>query len=102
MNRRTGPRRPPHWIKPFAYPAYDRMTTGSDPNELNDGDLLAPLLLNAGPTIAAVYSLHAVRPVLEAGLAAITQELTLQAAVAHGRHGHLLENLTASWTLPGR
>ncbi|GAA2786760.1 hypothetical protein GCM10010521_75570 [Streptomyces rameus] len=89
-------------VKPFAYPAYDRMTTGSGPDELNDGDLIAPLLLNAGPTIAAVYSLHAVRPALEAGLAAIPQDLALQTAVAHGRHGPLLESLIGVLDVPGK
>ncbi|MFF2937067.1 DUF6308 family protein [Streptomyces mirabilis] len=88
--------------KPFAYPAYDRMATGSGPDELNDGDFLAPLLLNAGPTIAAVYSLQAVRPVLEAGLAAIPQDLTLQTAVARGRHGPLLQGLIGVLDAPGK
>ncbi|MGW1539064.1 DUF6308 family protein [Streptomyces sp. NPDC002309] len=88
--------------KPFAYPSYDRMATGSGPDELNDGDLLAPLLLNAGPTIAAVYSLQAVRPVLEAGLAAIPENLTLQTAVSRGGHGPLLQALAGVLDAPGK
>ena len=72
--------------KPYAYPVYDRMDTGSGLNQLNDGDLLAPLLLNVGPTIKAVFSLQAVRPRLEAVLASIPQGATLQAAVIKGSH----------------
>lgn len=78
------------------------MATGSGPDELNDGDLLAPLLLNAGPTMAAVYSLQVVRPALEAGLAAIRRDLTLQTAVACGRHGPLLEGLIGVLDAPAR
>ncbi|MFE6865895.1 DUF6308 family protein [Kitasatospora sp. NPDC057692] len=72
--------------KPYAYPVYDRMDTGSGPNQLNDGDLLAPLLLNVRPTIKAVSSLQVVRPRLEAVLASIPQGATLQAAVVDGSH----------------
>ncbi|MEU7305391.1 DUF6308 family protein [Streptomyces sp. NPDC007206] len=88
--------------KPFAYPLYDRMATGSGPDELNDGDFLAPLLLNAGPTMVAVYSLQAVRPVLEAGLAAIPQDLTLQTAVVCDRHWPLFEGLIGVLDAPAR
>lgn len=77
----------------YAYPAYDRLATCSGPNELNDGDLLAPLVLNAGPTIEAVYSLQRIRPVLERGLAAIPADLTLQTAVKQGWHTRLLGEL---------
>ena len=80
--------------KPYAYPVYDRMDTGSGPNQLDDGDLLAPLLLNVGPTIKAMFSLQAVRPELEAGLACIPEDLTLQAAVAEGSHRQLFERVT--------
>lgn len=87
--------------KPFAYPVYDRMATGSGPNELNDGDLLAPLLLNAAPSITAAFRLQAVRPALAAGLSAIPETLTLPDAVADGRHRPLLEGLVEVLDAPG-
>lgn len=77
----------------YAYPAYDRLATGSGPNELNDGDLLAPLTLNAGPTIEAVYSLQTVRATLEGALEAIPSDLDLVTAVEQGRHESLLGGL---------
>ncbi|MFF2205260.1 DUF6308 family protein [Streptomyces sp. NPDC058145] len=49
-----------------------------------------------------MYSLQAVRPALEAGLAAIRQDLTLQTAVACGRHGPLLESLIGVLDAPAR
>ncbi|WP_283514952.1 DUF6308 family protein [Streptomyces sp. H10-C2] len=87
--------------KPFAYPAYDRLVTGSGPDELNDGDLLAPLLLNAPLTITAVYSLQAVCRTLERGLAAVPPDLTLEVAVTEGRHRPLLEDLIGVLDIPG-
>ncbi len=57
--------------KPYAYPAYDKFNAGSTPNELNDGDLLAPGMLNAAPTIAAFYSLRNARGHLQQRLATI-------------------------------
>ncbi|OKJ09227.1 DUF6308 family protein [Kitasatospora sp. CB01950] len=87
--------------KPYAYPVYDRLDTGSGPDRLDDGDLLAPLLLNAAPTIRAVFNLRAVRPALEAGLARIPEDLTLQAAVAEGSHRPLLAALTGVLDRPG-
>lgn len=88
--------------KPYAYPVYDQMATGSGPNELNDGDLLAPLLLNAGPSIRGVFSLQAVRAALQDGLAAIPLGLTLQEAVADDSHKKLLEPLIAVLDAPGK
>jgi hypothetical protein len=79
--------------KPYAYPVYDRMDTGSGPDQLNDGDLLAPVLLNVAPTIKAVFNLQAVRSGLEAVLARIPRDLTLQAAVADGSHRRPLQAL---------
>ncbi|MFJ1551949.1 DUF6308 family protein [Streptomyces sp. NPDC088246] len=79
--------------KPYAYPAYDRMETGSGPDRLNDGDLLAPVLLNVAPSVKAVFNLQAIRSGLEAVLAGIPQDLTLQAAVAGGSHGQPLQAL---------
>ncbi|MFG2560058.1 DUF6308 family protein [Streptomyces sp. NPDC048496] len=86
---------------PYAYPLYDRMDTGSGPDELNDGDLLAPLLVNAGPTIKAVFNLQAVRPELEAALTRVPLDLTLQSAVADGVHRPLLEPLVRILDRPG-
>ncbi|MFF4435330.1 DUF6308 family protein [Streptomyces sp. NPDC001621] len=79
----------------YAYPAYDRLATGSGPNELNDGDLLAPLVLNAGPSIKAVYSLQRVRPALERSLAEIPTNLNLHTAVEKGTHTKLLGDLVS-------
>ncbi|HET9168373.1 MAG TPA: DUF6308 family protein [Actinospica sp.] len=82
-----------HGTKPYAYPYYDRMSTGSDPDELNDGDLLAPTLLNVRMSIAAFRSLQSVRAELEEGLARIPAGLTLDVAVAQGRHQELLAGI---------
>ena len=81
--------------KPFAYPAYDDLDTGSGPDQLNDGDLLAPTLLNAAPKIAAFFALQSVRSQLEDGLRQIPTTLTLQAAVADGSMVGLLGNLVS-------
>lgn len=55
----------------YAYPSYDTYHTDSGPATLADGDLLAPLLLNAAPTIEAYESLRAHRQILERALAAL-------------------------------
>lgn len=81
--------------RPYAFPVYDRMDTGSGPDELNDGDLLASVLLNVTPKLHAVLNLQAVRPNLEAVLAAIPPTLTLQNAVASGVHTEPLHRLGA-------
>jgi len=81
--------------KPYAYPAYDGLITGSGPEELNDGDLFAPTALNAAPTIAALYSLQSVRDDLEAGLGQVPTDLTLEAAVADGTLENRLGNLVS-------
>jgi hypothetical protein len=88
--------------KPYAFPIYDRMDTGSGPNELNDGDLLAPVLLNVAPKLHAVLNLQAVRPDLEAVLAAIPQSLTLQQAVASGVHAEPLRRIGGLLDDPSR
>lgn len=54
--------------KPYAYLAYDFLETGSDPRSLNDGDLLAPVLVNAAPSVSAFYRLRAMAPALSAAL----------------------------------
>ncbi len=43
----------------FAFPHYDLLTTTADPDVLVDGDLLAPVLLNAAPTIRGFAGLKA-------------------------------------------
>ncbi|MEU5823691.1 DUF6308 family protein [Streptomyces sp. NPDC047803] len=79
--------------RPYAFPAYDRMETGSGPDELNDGDLLASVLLHVTPRLHAFLNLQAVRSDLEAVLAAIPPRLTLRDAVASGRHAEPLRRL---------
>ena len=79
--------------KPYAYPAYDTFDAGSKPDELNDGDLLAPGMLNAAPTIAAFYSLQRIREHLQQRLAAIGTTLTLADAVSDGSVDALLGGL---------
>lgn len=54
--------------KPYAFPAYDRFESGSATSHLNDGDLLAPVLLNVGISIRSFYGLQAVRGQLETAL----------------------------------
>lgn len=53
---------------PSAHPAYDHLDTGSAPDELNGGDLLAPTLLNAAPSVSAFYRLQAMSAPLEVAL----------------------------------
>lgn len=65
---------------PFA-PAYDRYRSGSTADELNDGDLMAPALLNVRPSLAAFYGLQSIRKELEAGLAATPASVALGVAV---------------------
>jgi hypothetical protein len=56
--------------KPFGYPWYDTYDTGES-DLLVDGDLLAPILLNVRPSIAAYASLSRMRPELNEVLATI-------------------------------
>lgn len=53
---------------PYAYPAYDFLDTASAPDEVNDGDLLAPVLLNVRPTASAFYRLQAIKSPLAVSL----------------------------------
>ncbi|MEU8968137.1 DUF6308 family protein [Streptomyces monashensis] len=89
----------------YAWPAYDRLNTGSGPNELNDGDFLAPGMLNAAPSITAMYSLQKARGALERALAAVPVDLSLEAAVKQKLHrellGDLVRVLDPRWSLPG-
>lgn len=94
-----------HAANPYAHPAYDAYDSGSGPFELNDGDLLAPVLLNAAPTVRAFYSLQRVRPRLVDALADVPVELTLADAVAAGtmpaQLGELVAVLDGPEPVPG-
>lgn len=65
---------------PRSYPAYDLLATGTSADELNDGDLLAPVLLNVQVSIRAMYGLQAVRERLETALANPALAKSLQSA----------------------
>ncbi len=68
--------------KPFAYPAYDHYEPGAvDANEISDGDLLAPMLLNVKVSVRSLYALQAVRSKMEAALEKVKPETEL----AHAR-----------------
>ena len=56
--------------KPYGYPWYDTYDTGNS-NLLVQGDLLAPVLLNVRPSIAAFASLDRMRPDLNKVLQSI-------------------------------
>jgi hypothetical protein len=55
----------------YAYPSYDKLSTNGSTTELCDGDLLAPTLLNAAPTIEGFATLKCMQPALENGLEAL-------------------------------
>lgn len=78
--------------RPYAYPAYDELDTGSSTDELNDGDLIAPTLLNAAPSVRAFYGLQDLRDELTAALAATPVDVTLHEAVADGTVDRRLES----------
>jgi hypothetical protein len=61
----------------YGYPYYDKLNTGSDEFSLNDGDLLAPTLLNAAPSIRSFDGLCQLRPKLETALRAIPPDLDI-------------------------
>lgn len=69
---------------------------------MNDGDLFAPALLNAAPTVRAFYSLQRVRPGLIKALAEIPVDLTLADAVAAETMPALLGDLVAVLDGPER
>lgn len=62
------------------YPAYDGYNTGSGPNEVHDGDLLAPTLLNVTPRLRGYYTLLDLRADLERWLQAIPADARLEDA----------------------
>jgi len=65
---------------PYSFPAYDHYAAESGPDQLSDGDLLAPVLLNVDVSVRSFYALQAVRPCLEEALRRIPHDLTLEAA----------------------
>jgi len=79
--------------RPYAYPAYDGLQTGSGPDELNDGDLLAPGMLNASVTVRGFYSLQRVRGIMESGLKLTGRAVTLSQAVDDGSLQHRMQSL---------
>ncbi len=62
------------------HPAYDGYNTGSGPNEVHDGDLLAPTLLNVTPRLRGYYTLLDLRADLERWLQAIPADARLEDA----------------------
>ena len=52
----------------YAWPHYDGFQSSSGPDELGDGDLLVPVLLNVRMTIAGFAGLKELRPEIEARL----------------------------------
>ncbi|MEU4394366.1 DUF6308 family protein [Kribbella sp. NPDC023855] len=65
----------------WAYPAYDAYQPRSDPNRIEDADLLAPVLLNVNRlTLKAYYGLLQQRPRLQAWLTEIPQDAKLTSA----------------------
>lgn len=60
----------------FAWQAYDRFA-GGKPNELTDGELLTPILLNVRMSIDSFVGLKAIRPELERLLAAVPSDTHL-------------------------
>jgi hypothetical protein len=61
----------------YSWPYYDGLHTGSSRDELNDGDLLAPALLNVNPGIHGFASLRSLRPHLEKGLRDVDDKVDL-------------------------
>ena len=64
--------------KPFGYPWYDTYDTGTS-DEIVDGDLLAPTLLNVRIPIATYQSLKSISPTLNRILAEIPPDTSLLA-----------------------
>jgi hypothetical protein len=63
---------PDAW-RPFSYPWYDTYDTAAAPTQLFDGDLLAPLLLNAVMDLTAYRTLYRWRDVLESALRRVAE-----------------------------
>ena len=73
---------PDAW-RPFSYPWYDTYDTAAPPTVLVDGDLLAPLLLNAVIDLTAYRTLYRWRELLEAALRRVAE---VAAGPAGGTH----------------
>ena len=61
----------------YAWPYYDFFASGSMKDELNDGDLLAPLLLNVNPRIHGFAALQESVPLLAQRLAVVADDIDL-------------------------
>jgi len=66
----------------YAWPYYDRLDTGSATSDLNDGDLLAPVLLNVNPGIHGFASLQQLKPALVCLLREVPSDVGLADEVA--------------------
>jgi hypothetical protein len=73
IDRATHYMQSPDAWKPFAYPWYDNYDTAAPPTVLADGDLLAPVLLNAAPDLTAYRTLYRCRDVLESALRRVAE-----------------------------
>ncbi|GAB6897059.1 DUF6308 family protein [Kineosporia succinea] len=61
----------------YAYPAYEDFRSGTRSGPLEDADLLAPVLLNAKPTLEAYYWLQSQLPALNQALERIPEDASL-------------------------
>lgn len=61
----------------YAWPHYDGFQSGHGPDELGDGDLLTPVLLNVGMTIAGFAGLKVLRSEMEARLSEVPKGVGL-------------------------
>lgn len=86
--------------KPYAYPAYDHYDSGSGPFDLNDGDLLAPALLNATPSVQGFYSLQRVRPRMVEALGRVPVDANLLDAIEAGTMESMLGDLVSVLDAP--
>ena len=64
----------------YAWPYYDGFVSGVGQNELSDGDLLTPVLLNVNPGIHGFAGLQKIRPTLEDLLRNVPHDVDLAAA----------------------
>lgn len=93
----------PGAAKPYSYPSYDHYQGGGRANELSDGDLLAPVLLNVmgNRTIRTFTSLQAIRRSLESALVNVPVGESLESMDSESA-SPLLEALYALLDLPDR
>jgi hypothetical protein len=86
--------------RPYSFPAYDHYRGGCDPDRLSDADFLAPMLLNVGMSVRAIYDLQAATDRLNSGLAEIKSDCTLDVATP-GQVQDLVTNLYRVMDEPG-